>query len=61
MDTHSRRVDPEVWRLYAEALACFGPRPTLIESDSNLPPLSVLLDEAAKAQRILEAGYDIAA
>jgi hypothetical protein len=61
VDTHSRRVAPAVWRLYAEALARFGPRPTLIEWDSDLPPLSVLLEEAAKAQRLLEADYDVAA
>jgi len=61
VDTHSRRVAPAVWRLYAEALARFGRRPTLIEWDSDLPPLSVLLDEAAKAQRLLEADYDVAA
>jgi uncharacterized protein (UPF0276 family) len=61
VDTHSRRVAPAVWRLYAEALARFRRRPTLIEWDSDLPPLSVLLDEAAKAQRLLEADYDVAA
>jgi len=61
VDTHSRRVAPAVWRLYAETLAGFGRRPTLIEWDSDLPPLSVLLDEAAKAQRLLEADYDVAA
>jgi uncharacterized protein (UPF0276 family) len=61
VDTHSRRVAPAVWPLYADALARFGARPTLIEWDSDLPPLSVLLEEAAKAQRLLEADYDVAA
>ena len=54
IDTHSRRVDAEVWQLYAEAIARFGPTPTLIEWDSDLPPLQVLLDEAAKAQTMME-------
>jgi hypothetical protein len=42
-----------VWNLYGEALTRFGPVPTLIEWDTDLPPLVVLLQEAAKAQEIL--------
>jgi uncharacterized protein (UPF0276 family) len=41
-----------VWALYAQALERFGPVPTLIEWDTNLPPLAVLLEEAAAADRI---------
>jgi len=55
IDTHNRRVAPEVWRLYAAAVARFGAVPTLIEWDSELPALSVLLDEARRAQSIMEA------
>jgi uncharacterized protein len=33
----------------------FGPRPTLIEWDTDIPPLAVLLDEARRAERIDEA------
>jgi len=54
IDTHNRRVVPEVWRLYATAVARFGCTPTLIEWDSDLPPLAVLLDEARQAQAIME-------
>ena len=43
----------EVWALYDEALARFGPVPTLIEWDNDVPPLDVLLDEAARAERRL--------
>jgi uncharacterized protein (UPF0276 family) len=32
-----------------------GPRPTLIEWDSALPPLEILLAEAGKAQERLAA------
>ena len=39
-----------MWALYAEALAVFGRVPTLIEWDSDVPPLAVLLEEAAQAQ-----------
>ncbi len=54
LDTHDRPVCPEVWALYREALVRFGPRPTLIEWDSALPPLAVLLHEAALADALLE-------
>ncbi len=53
LDTHDRRVSPEVWSLYEDALAIFGPRPTLIEWDADIPALPVLLDEAALAERRL--------
>ncbi|MGH6718750.1 MAG: MNIO family bufferin maturase [Alphaproteobacteria bacterium] len=49
IDDHGSRVTDEVWDLYAMAVARFGPRPTLIEWDSNLPPLDVLVAEAATA------------
>ena len=37
-----------------EALSRFGPVPTLIEWDTDVPPLAVLLEEAAQAQGILD-------
>ncbi len=54
IDDHSRRVSAPVWRAYRHALQCFGPCPTLIEWDTDLPALEVLLDEAAKAQTLLD-------
>lgn len=54
IDDHGSRVAPEVWTLYAEALARFGPVPTLIEWDTDVPPLEVLMDEAAHAEAVLE-------
>lgn len=53
IDDHGSRVCPEVWALYAEALARFGPVPTLIEWDTDIPPLEVLLDEAGRADIML--------
>ena len=50
VDTHAAPVDPEVWRLYEAAIARFGPRPTLIEWDADLPELDVLLGEARRAE-----------
>ena len=54
IDDHSARVAAEVWTLYEEALARFSARPTLIEWDNNIPPLAVLLDEAAHAAALLQ-------
>jgi hypothetical protein len=54
IDDHGSRVAPEVWALYAEALARFGPVPTLIEWDTDVPPMAVLLEEAAHAAALIE-------
>ncbi len=54
IDDHGSRVTPEVWALYAEALARFGPVPTLIEWDTDVPPMAVLLEEAAHAAALIE-------
>ncbi len=56
IDDHGSRVSEGVWALYAEVLKRFGPRPTLIEWDTDIPPLAVLLDEAARADRVIRAG-----
>jgi len=61
VDTHDARVCPEVWELYARAVARFGRVPTLIEWDSSLPRLAVLIDEARRADSILERSLDLAA
>ncbi|MDE2223782.1 MAG: DUF692 domain-containing protein [Xanthomonadaceae bacterium] len=55
IDSHSRRVDTQVWNLYADAIDLFGPVPTLIEWDQDIPALEVLLDEAAHAEEVLDA------
>ena len=55
VDTHSRPVKGDVWDLYAHAITKIGVRPTLIEWDSDVPELSVLVGEAEKARRIIAA------
>lgn len=55
VDTHGSRVCDAVWQLYEHALARLGPVPTLIEWDSDVPALEVLLGEAALAQQRLDA------
>jgi uncharacterized protein (UPF0276 family) len=52
IDDHSSRVVKPVWELHAAALRRFGPVPTLIEWDTNLPTLEVLLDEANHAEEL---------
>ena len=55
IDDHGSRIIDEVWMLYETALKRFGPVPTLIEWDNDVPALRVLLEEAARAQRLLVA------
>jgi len=61
IDDHGSPVSDQVWALYERALAIIGPRPTLIEWDSALPPLETLLAEAGKAQARLDASKRSAA
>lgn len=51
IDDHGSAVSEPVWRLYRHAIARLGPRPTLIEWDTEVPALEVLLAEAARAAR----------
>jgi len=61
LDTHSRAVQPPVWDLYEQALARFGPVPTLIEWDNAIPAFEVLQQEAQRAQqRMARAGHEAA-
>ena len=61
IDTHNRPVHPAVWTLYRQAVQRFGPIPTLIEWDSDLPELAVLVGEAQQADAILEERHARAA
>jgi uncharacterized protein (UPF0276 family) len=55
IDDHGSRVRPDVWALYEHALRRFGAVPTLVEWDTAVPPLEVLLDEAQRAARTMSA------
>jgi len=55
IDTHARPIAAEAWELYAYAVSRFGRRPTLIEWDSDLPSMDVLLAETAKAEAVASA------
>ena len=52
IDSHDAMVRDEVWNLYREAVQRFEDVPVLIEWDSNIPALNVLLDEAGRADHI---------
>jgi uncharacterized protein (UPF0276 family) len=52
IDDHGSRVPPAVWSLYAHAIEKLGPRPTLIEWDTDVPSLDVLLGEAMWADML---------
>lgn len=53
IDSHGREVVDPVWALYAHTIHRGGPRPTLIEWDTDVPPLPDLIAEAARATEIL--------
>ena len=56
IDDHGSRVSDGVWALFTDVVQRFGRRPTLIEWDTDVPPLAVLLDEAARADRLIAIG-----
>jgi len=58
IDDHGSRVSVQVWRMFETAANLLGPRPTLIEWDTDIPELPVLLGEAAVAQAILNAAAE---
>jgi uncharacterized protein (UPF0276 family) len=61
IDDHGSPVADPVWRLFDHARRRFGATPTLIEWDTDVPALDVLLGESAKASRRLVEGGDVVA
>ena len=55
VDTHASAIAAPAWELFALAIERFGPAPTLIEWDNDLPPFERLLAEAARADAIVAA------
>ena len=54
VDDHSSPVADEVWSAYRLAIQKIGAKPTLVEWDTNVPALEVLLGEAYKAREIVK-------
>jgi uncharacterized protein (UPF0276 family) len=61
IDTHGAPVCEAVWDLYRASLRRFGPLPTLIEWDTDIPSLATLTAEAAKADAVRRESYAHAA
>ena len=55
IDDHGSVVSARVWDLYAGFIQRVGPKPTLIEWDTDVPDYAILMAEANKADAILEA------
>lgn len=59
IDDHGSPVHAAVWGLYEHALRRFGAVPTLIEWDTAIPALDVLMEEARRADaRLLDVIAD---
>ncbi len=56
LDDHGATVEPTVHELMGWVVERIGPVPVLLERDSDIPPLELLLDEVAS----LQASYDAA-
>jgi len=54
LDSHGCSVKHPVWELYKKALEYFGPIPTLIEWDNDMPEFSELNKQALKAQQLMD-------
>lgn len=54
IDDHGSRVSAEVWQVFEHALRRHGQVPALIEWDSAVPALDVLLGEADFARQIMQ-------
>jgi uncharacterized protein len=53
IDTHDATVCDAVWGLYQHACKLFGEKvSTLIERDTDIPPLNILLEELTKAREL---------
>lgn len=61
IDTHDTSVSDDVMELYRLTIEHFGPRPTILEWDANLPTLNELLLEASKIKAVLGEQYECAA
>jgi uncharacterized protein (UPF0276 family) len=60
IDSHNGPVADAVWKLFEIVVSRYGPVPTLVEWDSNIPDWPILKAEAAVAQAILDRSRGIA-
>jgi uncharacterized protein (UPF0276 family) len=55
VDTHGAEARSEVQDMLAWVIERVGPKPVVLERDSNIPPLPELLDEVAAIDRVYQA------
>lgn len=55
IDDHGSAVSDETWRLFERFIRRSGPRPVLVEWDTDVPDFEVLVEEARKADAILHS------
>ena len=53
LDSHIGPIPEKVWNLFKQAVQIFGPRPTLIEWDEEIPDFATLLDEVEKCKGLI--------
>ena len=59
VDTHGENIIDPVWALLIDAYQLYGKFPTLLERDTNIPPLAILMSEVntiAELQAIYGSG-----
>lgn len=54
IDTHGNDVRDEVYDMLAWVIERTGPKPVVLERDSDIPPLSTLLDEVARIDAVYQ-------
>jgi len=59
IDDHGSTVCPEVWDLYHTVTRKIGRRPTLIEWDTDVPTLDILLGQARIADTVAQEAEDL--
>ncbi|MDP2231372.1 DUF692 domain-containing protein [Methylotenera sp.] len=52
IDTHGENIIDPVWALLEESYQLFGTFPTLLERDTNIPPLKILMSEINKIAQL---------
>ena len=58
IDNHGSVVSARVWELYANFIQRAGPKPTLIEWDTDVPDYATLMAEADKADAVLMEAHN---
>ncbi|MCW5659902.1 MAG: DUF692 domain-containing protein [Burkholderiaceae bacterium] len=61
IDDHGSRVHDPVWQVYRHTMQRLGRVPTLIEWDTDIPALDVLLDEARHADAVMAEASEVMA